>query len=87
MTTLKQEFVNAAKETPRMFFAPLVGAARAIAREFKVSGKKKAKKEDGYRIVVINRSTMRRMRIAAKRVKCEPAVRVEDAQEPKRAEC
>lgn len=86
MTTLKEEFVNAAKETPRMFFAPLVGAARAIAREFKVLGKK-AKKEDGYRIVVVNRSTMRRMRIAAKRVKCESAVRVEDTQEPKRAEC
>jgi len=86
MTTLKQEFVNAAKETPRIFFAPLVGAARAIAREFKALGKK-AKEEDGYRIVVVNRSSMRRMRTAAKRVKCEPVVRAEDAQEPKRAEC
>ncbi|MGF6400601.1 shikimate 5-dehydrogenase [Pseudomonas frederiksbergensis] len=90
MTTLKQEFVNAAKETPRMFFAPLIGAARAIAREFEVLGKKATKKaemEGEYRIVVVNRSSMRRMRNAAKRVKHESAVRAQDTQEPQQTKC
>lgn len=35
MTTFKEEFLKAAKETPRLFFAPLIGAVEAVRREFK----------------------------------------------------
>lgn len=34
MNLLMQEMINAAKETPRMFFAPLIGAFQATKREF-----------------------------------------------------
>lgn len=35
MNYLMQEMINAAKETPRMFFAPLIGAIHAVKREFR----------------------------------------------------
>lgn len=34
-TTFFSEFMNAAKEAPRLYFAPLVGAGRAIKAEFR----------------------------------------------------
>ncbi|MBC2692689.1 MULTISPECIES: hypothetical protein [Pseudomonas] len=33
-TTFFSEFLSAAKEAPRLYFAPLIGAARAIKAEF-----------------------------------------------------
>ena len=35
MTTFKDEFLKAAKETPRLFFAPLIGAVEAVRRELR----------------------------------------------------
>ena len=35
MNTFKQEFLKAAKETPRAFFAPLIGACKAVIGEFR----------------------------------------------------
>lgn len=34
-TTFSSEFMSAAKDAPRMFFAPVVGAAKAIIAEFR----------------------------------------------------
>lgn len=34
-TTFFSEFMNAAKEAPRLYFAPLMGAAKAIKAEFR----------------------------------------------------
>nr|WP_170206256.1 hypothetical protein [Pseudomonas caspiana] len=34
-TTFLSEFLSAAKEAPRLYFAPLVGAGRAIKAEFR----------------------------------------------------
>lgn len=43
-TTFFSEFVTAAKESPRLYFAPLVGACRAIKAEFtRVEGKSAGK--------------------------------------------
>lgn len=33
MGELLKEFISAAKESPRMYFAPLTGAAQAVYRE------------------------------------------------------
>lgn len=33
-TTFGHEFIKAAKEAPRVFFAPLLGAAKAVRAEF-----------------------------------------------------
>lgn len=35
MNTFKHEFLKAAKETPRAFFAPLIGACNAVVGEFR----------------------------------------------------
>ena len=32
-TSFRSEFVNAAREAPRLFFAPLVGAIQAVRKE------------------------------------------------------
>lgn len=34
MTTFSQEFVKAAKESPRLYFAPLIGAIRGARDEW-----------------------------------------------------
>jgi hypothetical protein len=34
-TTFFSEFMSAAKEAPRLYFAPLIGAGRAIKDEFR----------------------------------------------------
>lgn len=34
-TTFLSEYLSAAKEAPRLYFAPLVGAAKAIKAEFR----------------------------------------------------
>jgi hypothetical protein len=34
-TTFFSEFMSAAKEAPRLYFAPLIGAAKAIKAEFR----------------------------------------------------
>ncbi|WP_223508941.1 MULTISPECIES: hypothetical protein [unclassified Pseudomonas] len=34
-TTFFSEFMSAAKEAPRLYFAPLLGAAKAIKAEFR----------------------------------------------------
>ncbi|WP_223527017.1 hypothetical protein [Pseudomonas sp. BF-B-26] len=68
MSMFKEEFLKAARETPRMFFAPIVGAVEAVRREFKVLGKDKDKdkdKEKDDKVLVIRVRTFRRFRKAA----------------------
>ncbi|EJN17215.1 hypothetical protein PMI36_05549 [Pseudomonas sp. GM79] len=66
MSMFKEEFLKAARETPRMFFAPIVGAVEAVRREFKVLGKDKEKdKEKDDKVLVIHVRTFRRFRKAA----------------------
>jgi|GEM_PF-6854795 len=65
MTTLKQEFMKAAIETPRMFFAPIVGAIRAVAHELTFPAKKK-KAAKSVKKVVLNSGAYRRHRVSVR---------------------
>ncbi len=76
MSMLKDEFLKAARETPRMFFAPLVGAVEAVWRELEGTDKKKKKDKDGKAILIYPR-TYRRFRIAAHKAR-EKAMRDRD---------
>lgn len=100
MSTLKQEFIKAAKETPRMFFAPLIGAYKAVVGEFEESGRRKKKKKDkkayeGFRVVYVRDRSFRHMRNVAKRAHVENVVRInkkaeqdpQDPQDPQDAKC
>lgn len=79
-----------------MFFAPLIGAYKAVIGEFEEADKKKKKKDkktyEGYRVVMVNRTSMRRIRNAAKRVHVDNVVRInpkaeQDSQDPQDAKC
>ncbi|GGK15075.1 hypothetical protein SAMN04490189_1033 [Pseudomonas koreensis] len=70
MSMLKDEFLKAARETPRMFFAPLVGAIEAVWREFDDSAKKTDEKKSGKKVVIYPRS-YRRFRKAAHKARVE----------------
>lgn len=78
MSMFKDEFLKAARETPRMFFAPLVGAVEAVWRELDGTDKKKkkGKDKDGKAILIYPR-TYRRFRAAAHKAR-EKAMRDKD---------
>lgn len=69
MSTFSREFYKAAIETPRMFFAPLIGAIDAITREFTSKDDKKKKKKPGD--IVVSAHSYRRIRSAARRAKID----------------
>lgn len=68
MSTFSREFFKAAMETPRMFFAPLIGAIDAISREF-TSAEEKKKKKNKQGDIVVSAHSYRRIRSAARRAK------------------
>jgi hypothetical protein len=70
MSVLKDEFLKAARETPRLFFAPVVGAVEAVSREFK-SSKKKGDKDS--KDIVIHARTFRIFRRAAHKARMQAA--------------
>lgn len=57
MSTIRAEFFKAARETPRLFFAPIVGVVEAVAREFRAldDSEEKKKKKKYFTEIVIRR--------------------------------
>ncbi|MFJ3471024.1 hypothetical protein [Pseudomonas sp. NPDC090201] len=70
MSMLRDEFMKAARETPRMFFAPLVGAVEAVWRVLDDSAEKEQEKKRG-KVVVIHPRSFRRFRKAAHKARVE----------------
>lgn len=72
MSSIGREFVRAAREAPRMFFAPLLGAIEAIKREVQEDEQEPRTVKAHVKIYKRKRKLVRRVELKkqAKRTTC-----------------